>query len=97
VADFKYLGTTLTIKILFRKKLEQIEVRECLLLFSAEFLISSLLSKDIKIKIWRTIILTLPLYGCAIWLLTLKVVRRQRAFENRVQRRIFVPSRNEGS
>jgi hypothetical protein len=37
--EFKYLGTTLTDKIIFRKKLEQIEVRECLLSLGAKYFV----------------------------------------------------------
>jgi hypothetical protein len=50
---------------------------------------SSLLSKTIKIKIYRTIILTVILYGHETWLLTLREECRLRVFENRVLRRIF--------
>jgi len=56
---------------------------------------SSLLSKNIKIKIYRTIILPVILYGCETWLLTLREERRLRVFENRVLRRIFGPKRDE--
>jgi len=73
----------------------QIEVRECLLLFDAKFLSSSLLSKNLKIKIYRTIILPVVLYGCKTWSLTLREERRLRVFENRVLRRVFVPKRDE--
>ena len=45
---------------------EQIEVRECLLSFGAESLSSSLLSKNVKVKIYRTIILPVVFYGCEI-------------------------------
>ena len=50
---------------------------------------SSLLSKNLKTKIYRTIILPVVLYGCETWSLTLKEERRLRVFENRVLRRIF--------
>ena len=50
---------------------------------------SSLLSKNLKIKIHRTLILPVVLYGCETWSLTLREERRQRVFENRVLRRIF--------
>jgi len=50
---------------------------------------SSLLSKNIKIKIYRTIILLFALYGCATWSVTLREKHRLRVFENRVLRRIF--------
>jgi hypothetical protein len=54
-----------------------------------------LLSKNLKIKIYRTIILLVILYGCETWSLTLREERRLRVFENRVSRRIFGPKRNE--
>jgi len=56
---------------------------------------SSLLSKTLNIKIYRTIILTVVLYGCETWSLTLREERRLREFENRMLRRIFGPKRNE--
>ena len=52
-------------------------------------LLSSLLSKNIKIKIYRTIILPAVLYGCETWSLTLREERGLKMFENRVLRRIF--------
>jgi len=55
---------------------------------------SSLLSKNLKIKLYRTIILPV-LYGCETWLLTLQEECRLRVFENRVLRRIFGPERDE--
>ena len=54
---------------------------------------SSLLSKNIKIKIYRTIILLVVLYGCETWSLTLREECRLRVFENEVLRRIFGPKR----
>ena len=56
---------------------------------------SSLLSKNLKIKIYRTIILPVVLYGCETWLLTLREGRKLRVFENMVLRRIFGPRRDE--
>ena len=56
-------------------------------------LFASLLSKNLKIKIYRTIILPVVLYGCETWSLTLREERRLRVFENRVLRRIFGPQR----
>ena len=55
---------------------------------------SSLLYKNIKIKMYRTVILTVVLYGCETSLLTLREVCRLRVFENRVLRRIFGPKRD---
>ena len=58
-----------------------------MLSFGAEFLSSSLLSKNLKI--YRTIILSVFLCGCGTWSLILKEERGLRVFENRVLRRIF--------
>ena len=56
---------------------------------------SRLLSKNLKIKIYRTIILPVVLYGCETWSLTLRGERKQRVSENKVLRRIFGPRRDE--
>jgi hypothetical protein len=48
-----------------------------------------LLSKNIKIKIYRTTIFPGVLYGCETWSLTLREERRLRVFENKMLRRIF--------
>jgi hypothetical protein len=55
----------------------------------------SLLSKNIKIEIYRNIILPVMLYGCKFWSLTLREERRLRVFENGVLKRIFWPRRDE--
>jgi hypothetical protein len=54
-----------------------------------------LLSKSIKIKIHRSIILPVVVYECETWPLTLREERRLRVSENRVLRRIFGPMRDE--
>jgi len=56
---------------------------------------SSLLPKNLNIKIYRTIILSVVLYGCETWSLTLREKRRLTVFEKRVLRRIFGPKRDE--
>ena len=56
---------------------------------------SRLLSKNLKIKIYRTIIVPVVLYGCETWSLTLREERKLRLFEKRVLRRIFGPRRDE--
>ena len=57
---------------------------------------SSLLSKNLKIKIYRTIIfLVFFLYGCETWSLILREERRPKVSENRVLRRILVPRREQ--
>jgi hypothetical protein len=59
---------------------------------SVQNLLSShLLSKNVKIRIYKTIILHVVLYGCETWSLTLRDECRLRVFENKVLRRIFRP------
>ena len=93
VEEFKYLGTTLT-----NKNSIQEEIKSRLKLGNAcyysvqNLLSSSLLSKKLKVKIYRTIILPVVLYGCETWSLTLREERRLRVFENR---RVFGPKRDE--
>jgi len=55
---------------------------------------SKLLFKNVKIKIYRTIILPV-LYGCETWSPTLREERKLRVFENMVLRRLFGPRRDE--
>jgi len=96
VEEFKYLGTTLTNQ---NSILEEIKSRLKLgnaCYYSVQNLLSPrLLSKNLKIKIYRTIFLPVVLCGCETWSLTLREERRLRVFENRVLRRIFGPKRNE--
>ena len=56
---------------------------------------SSLLSNNIKIKMYRTIILPFVLYGYETWSLTLREECWPRMFENSLQRRVFGPKRDE--
>jgi hypothetical protein len=56
---------------------------------------SSLRQNNVKIEIYRTIILSLVLFGFETWLLTLREECRLRVFENRVLRRIFGRTRDE--
>ena len=90
VEEFKYLRTTLTNQNYIQK-----EINSRLKLGNASYhsvqnlLSSSLLSKNLKIEIYRTIILFVVLYGCETWSLTLREEHRLRVFENRVLRRIW--------
>ena len=54
---------------------------------------SKLLSRNLKIKIDKTVILPVVLYGCEAWSLTLREEGRLRIFENRILRQIFGPKR----
>jgi hypothetical protein len=56
---------------------------------------SHLLSRNVKVKLYKTVILPVVLYGCETWSFTLREEHRVRVFENRVLRRIFGPKRND--
>jgi hypothetical protein len=58
-------------------------------------LASRLLSKNIKMRLHKSIILPIVLYECEIWPLTLRKEHRLRVFENIALRRIFGPRRDE--
>jgi hypothetical protein len=58
-------------------------------------MIDGLLSKNLKMKIYRTILLPVVLYGCETWSLTFREECRLRVFENRVLRRILRSKRDE--
>jgi hypothetical protein len=88
VEQLQYLGTTLT-----NQNSIQEEIKNYLSV--QNLLSSSLLSKNLKIKIHITIILLLVLYGCESWWLILREEGRLRVFENRLLRRIFGPKRDE--
>jgi hypothetical protein len=60
-----------------------------------DILSSSFLSKNMQIKICRTIIFPVVLYGCETWSLTVREERRLRVYENRLLRRIFGLKRDE--
>jgi hypothetical protein len=63
---------------------------------SVQNLLSSrLLSKNATVRVYRTIILPVLLYGCETWSLTLREEQRLMVFENRVLRRTFGPKRDE--
>jgi hypothetical protein len=45
--------------------------------------------KNVKIRVYKSIILPVDLYGCETWSLTLREEHKLRVFQNRVLRRIF--------
>ena len=90
--EFKYLGTTLTNKISIEKEIKnRLKLGNACYYSVQNLLSSSLLSKNLKIRIYVTILLSVVLYGYENWSLTMREERRLRVFENRVLRRVFVP------
>jgi len=96
VEEFKYLGTTLTNQNSIPEGIKSRLWSGNACYHSLQNLLSSrLLSKNLKIKIYRIIILPVVLYGCETWSLTLREERKLRVYEDMVLRRIFGPRRNE--
>ena len=94
--DFTYLGTTLIYQNSFAEEIKS-RLRSGNACYHSvqNLLFSRLLSKNLKIKIYKIITLHVVLYGCEIWSLTFREERKLRVFENMVLRRIFGPRRDE--
>jgi hypothetical protein len=90
------LGTTLTNQNYIQEEIKsRLKTGNICYHSVLNLLSSSLLSKNLKIKIHRTIILPFVVNECKTWLLTFREERRLTVFENRVMRRIFGPKRDE--
>ena len=96
VEEFKYLGTALTNQNSIQEEIKSRLKSGNACYYSVQNLLSSsLLSKNLNIKIYRTIILPVVMYGCEPWSLTMREDRKLRVFENMVLRRIFGTMRDE--
>ena len=96
VEEFKYLGKPLRNQNSIQEEIKSRSKSGNAGYHSVQNLLSSsLLSKKLKIKIYRIIILPVVLYGCETWSLILREECRLRVFENSVLRRIFGPKRDE--
>jgi sorting nexin-29 len=94
VAKFKYFGTTLTNQNDIRDEIKSILNLGNTCYYSVQNLLSScLISKDLKIKIYKTVILPVVLYGCETSSLTLGEEQRHRIFEKRVLRYLDLEGR----
>jgi hypothetical protein len=96
VAKFRYLGTTLTDQNHMHEEIKsRLDSRNACYHSVQSLLSSRLLSRNLKVKIYTTIILPVVLYGCETWSLTFREEHRLNVFENRVLRRIFGPKMDE--
>jgi hypothetical protein len=96
VAKFKYLRTTLTDQNYMHEEIKSRLNSGNACYHSVQSLLSSsLLSRKLKVKLYKTIILPVVLYGCETWSLTLREEHRLKVFENSMLRRIFGPMRDE--
>jgi hypothetical protein len=95
-SELKYLGTTVTNQNLIQEEIKRRLHSGNACYHSIQNLLSSrLLSRNLKIRIYKTIILIVGLYVCEAWSLTLREEHRLRVSGNRVLRRIFGPKRDE--
>jgi hypothetical protein len=96
VVNFKYLETTLMDQSYVHEEIKSRLNSGNACYHSFQGLLSSrLLSRNLKVKIHKTIILLVILYGCETWSLTLREEHILRVFENRVLRTVFGPKRDE--
>ena len=93
---FRYLGVTLTNTNVIREEIKRRINMGTACYYSLEKILSSrLLSKKLKVKTYKTIILPVVMYRCETWSLTLREEHRLRVFENKVLRKIFGAKKDE--
>jgi hypothetical protein len=96
VSQFKYLGTTVINRNLIQEEIKRRFNSGNACYHSVQSLLSSqLLSKNLKTRIYKTLILPVVLYGCETWSLTLREEHRLRVFGNGALKRIFGSKWNE--
>ena len=96
VEQFRYLGAALTDQNCIQEEIKSTLKSGKACYHSLQNLLSSSwLTKFLKTKIYRAIMLPVVLYGCETWSLILREERRLRVFGNRLLRRIFGPKRDD--
>jgi hypothetical protein len=92
VEVFKYFGTNLTGQNSIAEEIKsRLSSGNACYHSVQEHLSSRMLSNNLKLKIYRTIIMPIVLFGCETWSKTLREESKLRLFENMVLRRIFGP------
>ena len=96
MAEFKYLGTIITNRNEMHKEIKHRLNSGNVCYYALHGLLSSqLLSKNIKLKIYKSVIPPVISYGCETWTLTLREEKRLQVFENKVLSQIFGPKRDD--
>jgi hypothetical protein len=96
VAKFKYLRTALADQNCMHEEIKRrLNLGNACYHSVQSLLFSRLLSRNLTVKIYKTTILPIVLYGCKTWSLTLREEHELRVSEKRVLRRIFGHKKDE--
>jgi hypothetical protein len=96
VKQLIYLGTKSTNQNFIQKEIKsRLKSGNACYYSGADSFVFQFLIENLKIKIYRNIILPVVFYGCETWSLTLREERRLRVFEKRVLRRLFGPKTDD--
>jgi hypothetical protein len=94
LSQFKYLETTVTNQNLIQDEIKKRQNSSNACYHSGQNLLSSrMLSKNVKVKIYKNIILPVVLYGCETWSLTVREEHKLKALENGVEENIWIKER----
>jgi predicted transcriptional regulator len=86
VGEFKYLGKNLTYQNSIQEEIKSRLKSGNACYHSVQNLLSSSISKNLRIRIYRIVILPVVLYGCETWSFTLRKERKLKVFQTRLFR-----------